>query len=45
LTFSEPLGLEQSVDEVDHQPRGHEASERIVEHNGKPPQSRSQAMV
>ena len=31
VTLSEPLGLEQSVDEVDHQPHGHEAGERIVE--------------
>jgi len=30
-TLSEPLGLEQRVDEVDHQSYGHEASERIVE--------------
>lgn len=35
VTLSEPLGLEQCVDEVDHQPHGHEAGERIVEHHGK----------
>ena len=34
-TLSEPLGLEQRVDEVDHQPRGHEAGEGIVEDHGE----------
>jgi hypothetical protein len=34
-TLSEPLGPEQRVDEVDHQPRGHEAGERIIEDHGK----------
>ena len=34
-TLSEPLGLEQRVDEIDHQPHGHEAGERIVEDHGK----------
>src|SRR6516162_10335330 len=31
--LSEPLGPEQRVDEVDHEPRGHEAGERIVHAN------------
>ena len=35
VTFSEPLGLEQRIDEVDHQPHGDEAGERIVENHGK----------
>ena len=34
-TLSEPLGLEQRVDEVNHQPRGHEAGKRIIEDHGK----------
>ena len=34
-TLSEPLGPEQCVDEVDHQPHGHEAGERIVEDHGQ----------
>ena len=34
-TLSEPLGPEQRVDEVDHQPHGHEAGERIVEDHGQ----------
>jgi hypothetical protein len=34
-TLSEPLGLEQRVDEVDHQPHGHEAGEGIVEDHGE----------
>ena len=35
--LSQALGLEQRVDEVDHQPRGHEAGERIVEDHDEPP--------
>ena len=34
-TLSEPLGLEQRVDEVDHQPRSHEARKRIIEDHGE----------
>jgi hypothetical protein len=34
-TLSEPLGPEQRVDEVDHQPHGHEAGEGIVEDHGE----------
>src|SRR5262249_46641317 len=34
-TLSEPLGPEQRVDEIDHQPHGHEAGERIVEDHGE----------
>ena len=34
-TLSEPLGLEQRVDEVDHQPHSHEAGEGIVEDHGE----------
>jgi len=34
-TLSEPLGPQQRVDEVDYQPYGHQAGERIVEdHDG-----------
>ena len=43
ITRLEPLGPQQSVGEVEQQPRGHEAGERIVENHGSPPQSRSQA--
>src|SRR5262252_10803079 len=31
----EPLGPQQRVDEVDHQPRGHEARKRIIEDHGE----------
>ena len=31
---SEPLGLEQSVDQVDHEPQGDEGGERVVEDHG-----------
>jgi len=34
-TLSEPLVPEQRVDQVDHQPHGHEAGERIVEDHGR----------
>jgi len=33
--LSETLGPEQRVDEVEHEPRGHEAGERIVEDHGQ----------
>src|SRR5262249_29683351 len=34
-TLSEPLGPEQRVDEIDHEPDRHEAGERIIEDHGK----------
>jgi hypothetical protein len=45
IRLSEPLGPQQSVGEVKHQPYDDEGGERIVEDHGKPPQSRSQAIV
>ena len=35
--MSEPLWPEQRVNEVDHQPYGHEGGERIVEDHWRPP--------
>ena len=35
VRLSELLGTQQRVDEVDHQPHGDEAGERIVEDHGK----------
>ena len=40
---SEPLGVEQSVGQVDKQPEGDEGGERIIEGHGGSSQSRSQA--
>ena len=40
---SEPLGLEQSVGQVDKQAQSDEGGERIVEGHGDSSQSRSQA--
>ena len=40
---SEQFGLEQGVDQVEQQPRGHDAGERIIEDHVRPPQSLSQA--
>jgi hypothetical protein len=34
---SELLGPEQRIDEVEHEPRGHEAGERIIEDHGTCP--------
>src|ERR1017187_9930240 len=34
MRLSEPLGPQQSVGEVEQQPRGHEGGERIVENHG-----------
>src|ERR1035437_7924393 len=34
MRLSEPLGPQQSVGEVEQQPRGHEGGERIVENDG-----------
>jgi hypothetical protein len=33
----EQLGPEQGIDEVEHEPRGHEAGERIIEDHGTGP--------
>jgi len=35
--WSEQLRPEQGIDEVEHEPRGHQASERIVEDHGTSP--------
>jgi hypothetical protein len=45
LSLSEQLRPKQGIDEVEHEPRGHETGERIVEDHGTCPYSRSQAMV
>jgi hypothetical protein len=45
VNLSKPLGPQQSVGEVDHEPYGDEGGERIVEDHGNSPQSRSQAIV
>ena len=37
MPLSEILGPQQGVDEIDHEPHGHERGERIVEDHGGPP--------
>jgi hypothetical protein len=43
VRLSKLFGLQQGVNEVDHEPYDHEARERIVEDHESLPQSRSHA--